>query len=967
MDSSPPYAAMALGITSQDWVQLGVGNDPMTEATGDLETIAERMTALLLVRIVAICACRASKNNSSNEQQQKQKLSLLYGDDLSTTAICRTALLRGDHAWKIMPPPTDNSNNNSDIAATTAAASSEGTVIASSSKGIPKRKNNQDNGNNKNSGRQQNKKTDDDAKNNNNNGQQSQSDNKPATNNDYHDDDSSDDDDEDNDNDVDDCGSTTDGTAATTGNNEFICEKTIQQLKKFVNSIIRRYRDVPYHNREHAYHVTISINKLLDLMLNRENNIYNSSNYNNNAKRKKLPPMYGLRSDPLMHLCLIFSAVIHDVEHKGIGNRQLSMESDPLAILYNDKSIAENRSLYVAFTELLKDGYKELRTAIFGTPNVGDEYFRFRRVCIDLVLSTDIASPEQSQQSKERWSETFGEKAQQFHDDDDLTVDHEEDNSNNNINNCNSDDVDNNNYDDDDNEYEQRCRKYHLNEKHQQKQSFTRRMHGSIISEVTLDVVEDTTENDETDTDHTEYTDHGDVAYHDEGNNKNNYNENIFDEESMELEMLNTKLHEMTNTKKKQTIKPLSSPHNHKLKYRQQQLPNIKRVLQRTPSGRFLHGGRRIIERTNSMKDFFISTGTEDFTDGNISNINNKETDTKGKKNDASESNISGDNDDDDGCDEFGYSNQLKSFQLNRRSSEKGSTNVATGTGRVLPRNLSANSSTTATGGVASMSRNHRGRRMSITRTIDLSGQMVQTYARMSTRHSAGGTISRNGSIASRTSSISNSNHGSSRKNRQRSNPLPLRSSGLSTNTETTHQIKNRWNNTVNNNDSNRNKYSHRSSSVGIPINEADNNYDNEDDVDNDPLDELKQLVVMEQLLLASDVAHNLQGWEQMVKWSTRLFFELKKAYILKRSTYDPKVRWYEGQIGFLEAYLLPLSKRMEDMQCFGDLIGPVFGRIIISNRDQWTTHGRVVSEEAIIQSNEYFAYGSVTKTMAEF
>lgn len=178
---------------------------------------------------------------------------------------------------------------------------------------------------------------------------------------------------------------------------EPITDQLIEELRTYVRSILSQYQDVPYHNFEHGYHVVISSNKLLDLMLNWE--IHQHA--------KKPPNLFGLRNDPLMHFLLIFCALIHDVEHKGIPNRQLAMEDDELAILYNDQSIAENRSLAIGFTELLKDEYATLRAAIFKSD---EEYRRFRKMCVDIVLVTDIASPERTQIRKSKWKEAFGEE-----------------------------------------------------------------------------------------------------------------------------------------------------------------------------------------------------------------------------------------------------------------------------------------------------------------------------------------------------------------------------------------------------------------------------------------------------------------------------------------------------------------------------------------------------------------------------
>ena len=104
-------------------------------------------------------------------------------------------------------------------------------------------------------------------------------------------------------------------------------------------------------------------------------------------------------------------------------------------------------------------------------------------------------------------------------------------------------------------------------------------------------------------------------------------------------------------------------------------------------------------------------------------------------------------------------------------------------------------------------------------------------------------------------------------------------------------------------------------------------------------IDELREAVVMEVILKAADVAHNLQGWEQMVKWSNRLFLELRRAHVQGRGD-DPQNGWFSNQIGFLEAYLLPLARRLDDMGVFGDTVGEIFALTVEENRDRWTKEG---------------------------
>ena len=177
-----------------------------------------------------------------------------------------------------------------------------------------------------------------------------------------------------------------------------ITPAVVQELRTFVGKMIERYYPtgiVPYHNAEHAYHVTISVSKLLDMLLSRK------------FGEAVVPPSFGLRHQPLALFALVMAGLIHDVEHTGVANRVLSTEDNPLAIQYNDQSIAENRSLYVAFDEFLCPEYEQFRKVL--CPQTED-YHALRKHVINLVLNTDIASPEKTQLGRSKWKEAFMEE-----------------------------------------------------------------------------------------------------------------------------------------------------------------------------------------------------------------------------------------------------------------------------------------------------------------------------------------------------------------------------------------------------------------------------------------------------------------------------------------------------------------------------------------------------------------------------
>lgn len=167
------------------------------------------------------------------------------------------------------------------------------------------------------------------------------------------------------------------------------------QVREYVAKIASWYQKVPYHTFEHATHVLLSANKLLFLLITASEEI------DDPIKRRS----YGLTTNFGHHLALIFAALVHDVDHGGVSNQVLIDECDPLSILYNDQSVLEQRSLAVAFTVLMEPQFEELRHVMFPTQK---SFMEFRKIVIDLVLTTDIASGERMQIVKSKWKEAFG-------------------------------------------------------------------------------------------------------------------------------------------------------------------------------------------------------------------------------------------------------------------------------------------------------------------------------------------------------------------------------------------------------------------------------------------------------------------------------------------------------------------------------------------------------------------------------
>lgn len=113
---------------------------------------------------------------------------------------------------------------------------------------------------------------------------------------------------------------------------------------------------------------------------------------------------YGITSDPLTRFAVIISALIHDIDHPGVPNAQLIKEGDPMAKQYNNKSIAEQNSVDLAWELLHEPAYKDLRHCIYQTET---ELTRFRQLIVNSVLATDIMDKDLKALRNQKWDKAF--------------------------------------------------------------------------------------------------------------------------------------------------------------------------------------------------------------------------------------------------------------------------------------------------------------------------------------------------------------------------------------------------------------------------------------------------------------------------------------------------------------------------------------------------------------------------------
>ena len=184
-------------------------------------------------------------------------------------------------------------------------------------------------------------------------------------------------------------------------------EESIElELKDYVAAIASMYRDNPFHNFEHASHVTASVVKLLSRIVAPD--LSEKERKSNNIAFTLHDHTYGITSDPLTQFACVFSALIHDVDHTGVPNTQLLHENSALAAMYNNRSIAEQNSVDIAWNLLMEDRYAKLRYAIFQDDT---EKQRFRQLVVNSVMATDIMDKDSKHLRNSRWKKAFSESS----------------------------------------------------------------------------------------------------------------------------------------------------------------------------------------------------------------------------------------------------------------------------------------------------------------------------------------------------------------------------------------------------------------------------------------------------------------------------------------------------------------------------------------------------------------------------
>ena len=173
-------------------------------------------------------------------------------------------------------------------------------------------------------------------------------------------------------------------------------QDVLSQLHQFISAIAHRYGANFFHSFEHACHMTLGTQKLLTRVSSK-----------NMTEEELSSCTYGITSDPLTAFAILFVALIHDVEHAGVTNGRLIEEGSPIAKQYDNKSVAEQNSIDVAWGLLMQDKFAKLRDCIFSNSKERD---RFRQTIVNGVMATDIFDPELKEARTVKWSKAFSDE-----------------------------------------------------------------------------------------------------------------------------------------------------------------------------------------------------------------------------------------------------------------------------------------------------------------------------------------------------------------------------------------------------------------------------------------------------------------------------------------------------------------------------------------------------------------------------
>lgn len=97
----------------------------------------------------------------------------------------------------------------------------------------------------------------------------------------------------------------------------------------------------------------------------------------------------------------------------------------------------------------------------------------------------------------------------------------------------------------------------------------------------------------------------------------------------------------------------------------------------------------------------------------------------------------------------------------------------------------------------------------------------------------------------------------------------------------------------------------------------------------------------------AADVTHTMDAWDLYLYWNQRLFDEMQLAYRMGRSLKDPAVDWHDGELAFLDGYVIPLATKLKDCGAL-EVASDECLNCALQNRREWQIQGRQVVQRYV-------------------
>lgn len=167
------------------------------------------------------------------------------------------------------------------------------------------------------------------------------------------------------------------------------------QLREFVTDVATRFKSNPFHCLDRGTQVCMSAKKLIGCIMTKTPV---------ESSEDLFIKSFGVSSDPLGQLAVVFASLINDVDHQGIPNSQHVFENSYLADKFKNRCISEQHALDMCWAHFMQGDFDDLRAAIFSSKS---ELKRFRQIVVNCILATDLEDDQLGHFRKKRWDKAF--------------------------------------------------------------------------------------------------------------------------------------------------------------------------------------------------------------------------------------------------------------------------------------------------------------------------------------------------------------------------------------------------------------------------------------------------------------------------------------------------------------------------------------------------------------------------------